>query len=411
MNRKNNSIRHWVVVAVCCGLYSAAIGLTMNCMGVFYTPLADSFGVGRGDVAVLSTLLNLTCGFCAPLAVRLIDRFGLKPVLLLGSFCVAGGVAAMSLANGVGVLYCAAPVVGLGAALIGPVPITALLANWFKLKYGLATGIALSFSGVSGALLSPLFNSIIASAGWRTAFLVMGGIAAVITVPGILFGISAKPEDRGLWAYGATGPAARKEEDLSRYAGTRKQKLLTATFAGCAVFITGMSMVTGFNGHFPGYAGEMGLAASSGALMMSAAMVANILGKLILGVIADKLGETKSCLIMFALHLLAMTLLTVLPVSPAAVYYGLAFCYGAIYSVVAVGVPMIVRGIYGVERYPAVYSMLTLVQNVGTAAMIAAVGYIYDFTGTYRVATGICVVLSGLSLAAMLFVAKRKERT
>ena len=410
MKSKNRTLRHWVVVAVCCGLYSAAIGLTMNCMGVFFTPLADSFGVGRGNVAVFSTIINLLGGFFAPVAVKLIERFRLKPVLLAGSILVSGGLAAMSFARSVAALYCIAPVVGIGAALIGAVPITALLGSWFRLKYGLATGIALSFSGVSGAVLSPLFSSIIASAGWRTAFLVMGAIGAVITIPGVLFGVSSTPEDRGLWAYGAEGPALREEPDPAKFAGAKKQKLLTPTFWGCALFVTGGAMVTGFNSHFPGYAGEMGLAASVGALMTSASMIGNLTGKLVLGAIADRLGEAKSCLIMFALHLAAMVLLTLLPVCPTAVYFGLAFCFGAIYSVMAVGVPMIVRSIYGTERYSSVYSMLNLVQNVGTAIMIAAIGYIYDFFGSYRVATGVCVVLAALSAAAMLAVAGRKER-
>ncbi len=410
MKQKNRNIRHWIIVAVCCGLYSAALGLAMNCMGVFFTPLADSFGAGRGSVAIYSTIIQLSSGFFAPAAVKLIEKFRLKPVLLAGSICVAGGLAAMSLARGVVMLYCVAPVVGFGTALIGAVPVTTLLGNWFKLKYGLATGIALSFSGVSGALLSPLFTGIINSAGWRAAFLVMGVIAAAITIPGVLLGVAEKPEDKGLWAYGADGPAIVSEPDPRKYAGEGRFKLLTPTFAGCAVLITGAAMVTALNGHFPGYAAEMGLGSSVGALMMSASMIGNLGGKLTLGAIADRLGEIKSCLLMFLLNLAALAALTVLPVSPAAVYLGLAFCFGAIYSTCAVGVPMIVRGIYGSERYSRVYSILTLVQNLGAAMMIAAIGYIYDFAGTYRVATGICAALSVISAAAMLFVAKRKER-
>ena len=61
-------------------------------------------------------------------------------------------------------------VFGLAGSFIFVVPAPILIDNWFKKHKGLALGCAMSFSGIGGAVLSPVFTLLIETFGWREAY-------------------------------------------------------------------------------------------------------------------------------------------------------------------------------------------------------------------------------------------------
>jgi MFS family permease len=72
----------WVLVACLIGLafgYSNAAYLSF---GLFVLPLSETFGWGRGDISVGSTIMSLSVAALAPVAGMLIDRYGPRRVLL-----------------------------------------------------------------------------------------------------------------------------------------------------------------------------------------------------------------------------------------------------------------------------------------------------------------------------------------
>ncbi len=76
---KNKSVYHWLIVAACSGLAMAAIGISINCAGIFFAAVSEELGVGRGDVSLTVTLTNVVTGLMGPLvASRLFGRVNIK---------------------------------------------------------------------------------------------------------------------------------------------------------------------------------------------------------------------------------------------------------------------------------------------------------------------------------------------
>lgn len=408
VKNKSRSWYHWLVVAACCMMSCSAIGITMNCMGIFYTPVAESFGIGRGNVAMYSTIINMVNGLMGPVVAKLMKKIDFKLMLLSGCVILSLGISSLSFANTIWFFYIAAFFIGFGAALMGPISLASILSNWFFEKYGLATGIALSFSGVSGALLTPVFSAVINAAGWRQAYLVAGILAGVLVLPGILFVLRLRPEEKGLLPYGSKGEvaAAQPEETAVPKA---KGLLGSPLFFGACAFAFFTASVTSIGAHFPGYAGELQLASSVGALMVSACMVGNVSFKLLLGFLSDLLGEVKACLIIFCSNALALLCLSLIPGGKSFLSLALAFFFGSIYSVAAVGVPLITKRVFGLVNFSAVYSYVSVFPCIGSALMITIIGYIYDAFGSYRIAAGICFAFSLLATALMLLICRGKK--
>ena len=86
----------------------AAIGISINCAGIFFAAVSEELGVGRGDVSLTVTLTNVVTGLMGPLvASRLFGRVNIKNFnrdwLRVTALCFAG----MSAAKHIAVFLCA----------------------------------------------------------------------------------------------------------------------------------------------------------------------------------------------------------------------------------------------------------------------------------------------------------------
>lgn len=405
---KNRSIYHWLIVAACCGMAISSIGIVTNCMGVFYKPVSEALGVGRGSVALFNTIVHLTTGFTTPIVANLMRKLPLKPILLTGSLLISGGIALLSVANQVWIFYVVAPFVGVGAAATSSVAMLTVLNSWFDLKYGMASGLALACSGIGGALLAPVFTSIIELIGWRMAFLAAGGAAALASIPGILFIIRKTPQEKGYLPYGGTTAKVNPSNTQKRKSSVRE--LLSFTFASICLMGFLSAGMTSVNSHLPGYAEELRFSASVGALMVTCCMVGNISSKLILGVLCDTLGAVKGCLIMFSSVILAIVIFLTAPADMSALPLIAAVLFGAVFSLGGIGQSQMIRLVYGPEKFASVYAFASVFPYIGTAIMNTTFGYVYDFSGSYRGALVISLCMAVTALLIMLTITRKKKQ-
>lgn len=409
---KNRSVYHWLIVAACCGMAISSIGIVTNCMGVFYKPVSEALGVGRGSVALFNTIVHLCTGFTTPVVANLMRKLPIKPILLTGALLISGGIAFLSVANNVWIFYLIAPFVGIGAAATSSVAILTILNSWFNLKYGMASGLALACSGIGGALLAPAFTSIIELIGWRMAFLVAGGAAAIASIPGILFIIRKTPQEKGYLPYGGNEEKAVPERTSPKKSSHSLKELFSFTFIAICLMSFLSAGMTSVNSHLPGYAEELGFSASVGALMVTCCMVGNISSKLLLGVLCDTLGAVKGCLIMFASIIAAIVTFLLAPVESSWLLLVAAVLFGAVFSLGGIGHSQIIRLVYGPEKFASVYAFASVFPYLGAAIMNTTFGYVYDFTGSYRgvLILSLCMAITTLLITTIITHKKKNKQ-
>ena len=81
--------------------------------------------------------------------------------------------------------------------------VSVIITNWFNLKRGFAVSLALCGSAFGGAILSPIVGNIIATSGWRFAFVVLAVICLVGSLPIAVIFFRSHPSDKGQQPYGA----------------------------------------------------------------------------------------------------------------------------------------------------------------------------------------------------------------
>ena len=405
MNNTRIHGRYLLILIAMAGMIATSVGLPTNVAGLFFTPIADEFGILKGQVSMTLTICNLVFAAGGMFAPKLLKEEWLKPLLIIGTAVIAGCTALLALSQNIMMMYILNAARGFAAGILGFVCVTMIINNWFVAKVGLATSIAMSCSGVAGALFSPIISSVIESAGWRAGYIVVAVMMVGLNLPAILFVPSLDPKTKGMRALGDTGEQSKTASATG--SATSNVKKISMAFLAMAIVYSFLACgATALPQHFPGIASSYEMAASVGAMMLSVCMAANSIGKIVLGAMADKLGSRISLLIYSALTITAVLLMWLvrIPVS----MYAAAILYGLTYSLGTVGVVMITKDMFGLENYSRTYPTISLAGTIANAVFSSLIGFLFDFSGNY---TGtLLLMLAMLAVnTVLIFIAYQKK--
>lgn len=397
---ENKSIKHWIVLLCCCGLAGASIGVSINTSGVFYEPVSQSLGILRGNFAMHMTIFSVVTAITALFVPRILKKVNYKVLLFIGVIVATLSTAAMSLGQSLMTFYALGAIRGMSTGLFSAVTLTMVVNNWFDEKHGLATSLVFSTSGLMGTILSPVFTKCIVLFGWQVSYLIKAAILCVLCLPALLHPYHFQPQDDGLLPYGYQ---VHNQKETTKVSG----QFHYGQMAFIAFFIFGIlsSFITGVTQHLPGYAQSIGLSVSTGALLLSAAMMGNIISKMIIGVLSDKIGALKATISMMILNGVSVVLL--ITSSSSMIMIVAAFLFGTCYSIGAVALPLLTKYFFGIENYNQVFPKISFAGNMGAAIALSLVGYVYDFFGSYYYAFLLVLIIIAICFS-LLFIAHKK---
>ena len=398
----NKSYKHWMIVFLMCCLAASSIGLCTNAIGVFYTPVSKSLHVLKGTFAIHATLSTLTTALTSLKMSKIIKKYNYKKILLIGSLLSSISTWMMSYSQSVYSFYILGVLRGIGVGIGGMVPITVIITNWFDEKYGLATSLALSFSGLAGAIFSPLLSSWITCYGWQMTYRLMAICIFILVFPVLIVPWKINPQEENLLPYGY-----QERKDTIKIQD-KKISLITISFLCMCLFTLLHTSITGISQHLSCIALSIHLSATSGAILMSLTMIGNISTKLLIGFLSDLLNPIKAVIIMILTNCLSLLLLFlgVIHQEIMLLYIG-SFMFGSIYSVGAVGIPMLTRYFFGNENYARTYSVIGFLTNVGSASSLTLIGYLFDFTKSYQMVFIIALCFHLINLILLVVICLR----
>ena len=178
----------WIICFACFWLNCFTSGMFFA-LGAFLSPLVEHFEETRASVTLIGSLLNGVAFIMGPLVSLLVDRFGCRPVCIVGCVVSAFGFAVSVFAPNLPVLILTHGVIGgVGMSMIY---IPSMIASnyYFVKKRALACGIGVCGQGVGFAVLPPLCGLIVRQLGWEGVHLFF----AIICIAGLAFAVLLKP--------------------------------------------------------------------------------------------------------------------------------------------------------------------------------------------------------------------------
>src|SRR5437016_3031843 len=159
---------------------------------LFVNPLDAKYHWGRAAIQVAFSIFVITETWLVPIEGWLVDRFGPRPVVLVGGILVGIAWAVNAYADSLALLYFAAAVGGVGAgAVYGTCVGNAL--KWFPDRRGLAAGLTAAGFGAGSALTIIPISTMIKSSGYEQTFLYFGVGQGIIVVALSLLLAAPKP--------------------------------------------------------------------------------------------------------------------------------------------------------------------------------------------------------------------------
>ena len=177
----------WLLVGLCFVLTVASRSIS-DTFAVFVPALQDGFEASRSSVTVIYSFALFSGGTLAPLAGWIVDRFGLRALTVTGMVATAAGIVSAWQAAHLWQLYLGLGILlGFGGVCVSAVLSSSMLGRWFPVqRLGVALAVAWSASGVGAIVMIPLAQHLIATDGWRHAYLVFA-IVSACCIPLLLF--------------------------------------------------------------------------------------------------------------------------------------------------------------------------------------------------------------------------------
>ena len=395
----------WRVVAVCFVVASFAWGLGLFGSSVYLQAVTAAHGWPVAEVASAITLFFLVSAAVQRPVGRSIDRWGPRPVLALGTLCIAAGVALIGQVRAPWQLYPCFVLVGIGWSTLSTTGLAATVAPWFERHQGRSITLAIMGASVGAIAGVPLLLLALGRLGLGTGLAVAGLVTVCVLLP--LIGRVLRfrgPADLGLRRDGdAPPPGDTKPPTPSAVAPPAGRRVLL--WSAAAGFALGLTVQIGFITHHLALAAPA-LGAAGAGLLVSATGVTAFAGRLVLARIVDRVDPRRLAAAIMVLQTMALAAIALSPAPAVLIAASLVYGYG-IGHVTTLG-PVVVRREFGAAAFGATYGSAATVIQVVSALGPALFGVLRDAFDGYAVVLGAAALTTTLGAAVLLLGRRRR---
>lgn len=306
----------WYIVGVGFLANVASSFALASTMSIFLKPLTSDLGVSRGVFSLLRSGEGIIAACIAPLIGTLVDRYGGRWLMVIGTAIVAVGYFLLTYVESFAqFVWIRLTLVTLGDSMMGYMVVNVIIAQWFTRYRGRALAISSMGVGFAKVCMPLVAASLILWLGWRHTWFAFGLITlGLLVVPALLI-IRRTPEAMGLLPDGteeATGVrVVPSKKAATADAGTGAQEVVwtrgeaARTTAFWLLVITfGISSigVTGLNLHVYSYVTDLGYSAVIAATVMSIIASMQLASPLVWGLLADRIGARYAATLRFVIQ-------------------------------------------------------------------------------------------------------------
>lgn len=367
--------------------------------GVFLNPLIDEFAWNRSTASAAYSINMFMIAFCSMIAGGFSDKFGTRPVVLVG-LLIAGGSLLLSffIQNLWHYFLFTGVLAGTGRAAIAT-PVQAFIQRNLNRHRGLATGLAGSGTGLGILILAPLTGFFINNYGWRISYLYLGIIFFIVALPAA---VSLVPQRRPPADGPGPGRSPGRQEEAAPILpeaslGMREILKRRPFWMIISSHTTDCICHSVLIVHLVPIAIESGIPHVQAAGLVGVMGLGTLIGRISLGVLSDRIGAKWALFITLVTQTAPVPLL--LWVESPYAFYAIALMVGTGMGGHGTMYPVVTREYYGPKRVGLLFGAFITGASSGMATGGFLGGLLHDLTGDYTLS----ILLSFAAGVASLF--------
>jgi MFS family permease len=394
----------WIVVGSTIGLIVGNGPVSLFSSGVFLKPVSGEFGWDRATMTGAAGLSTLFSAVCVPIVGIMIDRWGIKRVMLPILALYGLSIAALSLTPAsVAVFTMLYVFMGIAGAGQGPLPYVKSISAWFDARRGLALGIAMAGVGIGVFIVPQVVRVLIQDYGWRIAYIGLGALMFLVAFPSMAL-LVREPEE----GFARRRVRLAQAVDVVLPGLSVREVLMGSRFWLLALSVLCVStVVNGFGVHIVPLLTDRGLSPAVATSMLGVFGLGTLGGRLLSGYLVDRFFAPYIAAAFFLLGAVGIGLIT----SGAG---GAVPTFGIVLLGIAAGTEIDMLGYlssryFGLRHFGQLYGYIFAMFSAGAALGPYILGVCFDRFHSYNDAlfgyVGLLVLASGLivSLGAYVF--------
>lgn len=374
------SVRLWLLLAAAFGTFSIGAAF-MHAYTVFLVTFIQVFGWSRAEASVAYSVSQMVNGVSSPVVGWLVDRLGPRRLVLIGGALLTIGLLANSQATQLWqIILLYGVVMTLGANCLGLVVFVPLLSRYFVRNRGMAVSVVQSANGFARAVSAPAATLLIDGVGWRAAYLWQGAFMAVILLP--LAGFF-----RGF------GPVGRRHHSEGE-GWTVRQAVRTPhfwllfsvyLFTGLGSFLVAL--------HQLAFAVNIGFDKLYASSVLGIGALLSLPGVIVTGTLSDYVGREVSAVVTYATSILGVVFGLMITSPDQHLLLWLHACFfGLTWGARGPAITAKTADLFPGPNLGTILGVITIGTGLGAAGGSWLAGFVFDATGSYRVAFGLSIV-------------------
>ena len=374
------------------------VGIMFYGLPFFYDFWIEEFGWTRATVTSGSALGKVLIGpIFGFIAGWFIDKYGPRQLMLAG--IVMGGIAliGLSMMTSLWHFYIFYLFNALGYLFGGPLPNQVLISRWFTKSRGKVMGIAYLGIGIGGMLVPQIAKALNMEFGWRGGLLSLGILMIVVAFPMVWF-IKENPE--GETTQVKQEPVKVPFTDILK----RSSFYLLLIGSMCSI-----GAVAGTSQNLKLFLSiDLKYSQQEAANVLSIVLGASIIGRLLMGWLADKIQKKYVMILIYALVALSIPLL--FAAKTDGVIYLFAFFFGMALGGDYMIIPLMAAELFGVKVMGRVMGLIIAADGLGEALAPMLAAWFRDKTGSYANGFSALIILAIIGTIAVSLLPNKKQQ-
>jgi sugar phosphate permease len=374
------------------------VGIMFYGLPFFYDFWVKDFGWSRATVTSGNAFAKIAVGLLGFFAGWLIDRFGPRRLMLFG--IIMGGIALVGLGNATALwqFYLFYVCNALAYMCAGPLPNQVLTATWFNKSRGKAMGFAYLGIGVGGMLVPQIARWLNFKFGWHQALMIIGILMVAIAFP-MAWMVKEKPKT-------ILKEAAEETPAIS----------LTRILKGWPFYmllIGSMCSIGAVSGTIQNlklfFSLDLKYTQSQSADILSLVLFSSIIGRLLMGWLADKYPKKYVMILIYFLVAASIPLLHF--ASVPGIIYLFAFIFGMGLGGDYMIIPLMAAELFGVRIMGRIMGLVLTADGLSEAFSPMLVGWLRDYTGSYANGFAALIILAIVGIIAVIILPQKTTQT
>lgn len=413
MNKKSKFHYAWWILIALSIIVGVGKGAINNTAGLFLTSVTEDLGIGMGSLSLYFSVSAVVTLIFLPIGGKLMAKYDTRLILSIGIVLQAGAFALFGFMSSVWGWYLLAIPLAVGGVFITVIAGPVIINQWFKKSNGLALGVLSAVGGGIGAISQIVAAALIGDFGWRSAYMMVGGVAILIVVPIVILLIKRSPQAHGVLPYGAEDVNVGQENVQGVSAAEAGIDMATAKKSTALymliVFFFFLTSIASFSMHIPTYLKNQGFDIAFAGNIMGTYMIGVLVGSLVLGFLVDKLGSKYTAILAMFAGIIAICLLLFANKSTAMITIAVVL-FSLIGSSIGIVAPALTSTIFGKKAYSEIYSTASLGLAISSIIALPAYGFVYDATGSYTSVLYAIMIMLVINIGCIFIAFNNKKK-